>query len=206
MVPQDILGQVADGAIGIDPQDINVWAVGSDHEHLCRVDACKHRHGWMMRVHFVDESRQFLDRVPHFGVLVLQVDLVANAPHQQRRMVLVFQHLLFQVRQLAQHCILIVVVHPRTLWPNIQAEGHGHVPSPSGVQQIGLVGAPQPDGVGTRLLEQFKMLFCPGTLDLIRLPIFQQLKTVLRGHRLHMQNLAPCGRDPQHAGPPEQSH
>ena len=70
----------------------------------------------------MNELGQLLHGIPNPGVGVLEIQLVANAPQQQSRMVFVFQHLLLQLGELPLNRMNVIVIHPCTFGPQIQSK------------------------------------------------------------------------------------
>ena len=119
--------QILDGAVGIDPQDVHARTMGLDHVRFGRVESRDDRHRGVVRIHLMDEGGDLFNGLPHLEIGVPQVHLVADAPDQNGRMVLVLEDLGFELLNLGTNGILVIVIHARSFGADIQTERHGHV-------------------------------------------------------------------------------
>ena len=87
-------------------------------------------------------------RNPKPGVGVLQVHLIPDSPKQQRRVVFVFQDFLLELGQLTFHSMHVVVIHARSLRPQVQPQHDRHPAGMRRIQKGRFVGAPKPNGIG----------------------------------------------------------
>ena len=106
----------------------------------------------MVRVDLMDHFRDLVDCIPDLGVGVVQVQLVADAPYEQGRVVFQFQHLPPDVFELGLHGGRIVVVEAVALAGHFNAHGHHQAVGVGLVQYfparaLPVFGAPGAEGI-----------------------------------------------------------
>ena len=115
-----------------------------DVPHLVAADLRHDGHRRMVGVDLVGHLGQFLDGSPKLGRVVAAFHLVAQAPEQQGRVLLVLQHRAADVLGLARDRPGIVVAEPLVLVAQPAADGDGQ-PAPLGFVQVAeRVGADRP--------------------------------------------------------------
>lgn len=147
--------------------------------HLVGAGFGQHRHGRMFRIELPDQRGGLFDAGPDLAVIgKFCLDLVAEAPHQQGRVIAIAFDELLQAVHLRPHLRQVTVIEAaaRMLQPetgnHLQAMFLGFVQHEAAFVAIGA------DGVGAQLLQQRKPRLPGGAMDGEGLAVDQDLATL----------------------------
>jgi hypothetical protein len=200
---------VCDACVCLDAEEVQVRCARPDLMDQFRTDAGQHRGREVMGADLMDHLRDVIDRIPDPGIRRPQVQLVADAPDDQRRVVLVLLHLRTKSLQLRGDGFLVVVVEPEiaasitgTLPGHLEPHGHEQPVPVSPVQYLPprvptVVGSPRPERIAAVRGEALDIAeFQPGALDGERLIVQVELVAPVDLANLGPCGRLPCGRDP----------
>src|SRR6056297_1368644 len=116
--------------------------------------------------------------MPHIGISVVEVQFIANSPHQNSRMVFIFQNLTAHSCQLGCNGILIIIVKTMALFCHIQSQANGY-PEPVGsVQQVHRIrsSTPPSNRISANGCQKFEVSTPSRSVNIVRLTASVELK------------------------------
>ena len=165
-------------AVGIHAVDIDGGAAPVNVVDAFSVDEGRYRHRGMVRVEFLDHRGNVIDGFPDGRVVAVleTLHLVADAPQQQCRVVLVTQHSRAGPFELLSNLCRIVVVETVALMAEPDADSDGQAERVRLVQEFtNAVRRPRTNRVAARGRKLFQGRAAAGALDEVGLAAAQQL-------------------------------
>ena len=183
--------QVDDVRIHLNGEQVQVGGAGLVLIHQILVQAGERRGGGMIWIHLMNHFGNVIDGVPNLGVGGVQIQFIADVPHQQGGMILVFQNLGLDCRQLSGHGPGVGIIKPLPLAGNVQAHGDIQTVFISAVQDLlpGLapvLRAPGAKGISPVRGQLFLVAVLEsGALDIKPLMVDEELPAAVHPGHLH---------------------
>src|SRR6056297_3648102 len=119
--------------------------------------------------------------MPHIGICVVEVQFVANSPHQNSRMVFEFQNFTAHSCQLGCNGFLIIVIETMALFTHIQSQTNGYPEAMGSVQQVHRIRSrtPPSNRIASDRSKKFEVPAPSGSVDIVRVTASVQLKRTI---------------------------